>query len=752
MKKNKFAKHWLMLFCGIFPLLWFCGCGTTVEYKNAACFNKFQKDRTIISSDKQEHTRLELLGGSSEKCIFLENILVAEENGTATNQFEYYIYDFATTEKETIPVEQTLTTEAAAGASIRSNGNIYVWNYQDVFQYDSKFTLLNKIGYSQMLPPSADDKKEKGGIIGVWCGDRYVYSLIHVHQCERLVVLDDNAQVVFCEEVPSVGSFTVFQNETGEPLFWDNVDCQFYQYDENENDLVKVGKQDESKEEEYYDSCNSLGDSQYDFYYYRFDGMPEDVKENSHCLIGVKKGKSYRIFDFATMGIGIDRVTGTGAVFSDNSGGFNVIYPTKDESCLVVEKLLPCDEMMDYSLKKNKKIIHMGCMQLPDKYSFVINDFNLDSQEYYVEVTEYLEKYEDYNTALSHMNLDLTNGYNIDLLCVNGYDSGELTEKGAFHDLNEYFEQSKEVSKEDFIDSFIHIVTDEHGKINLLYPSFMLTGFAYPDKIDFRHLEDYSGLVSKDKLFFGNADTVDLLTELLRYSGDCYVDINNEEACLKREEFGSLLNLLKAQSESFVEENEAAIMLCKGNASAVRAEILYPYWYFYYEDIFGGDIQISTPGSDGPVVWELSSSLGVLEKSQNKEGSYAFLDYLFSPIVYDENFSYDGFPVLKLFWDNWERKILAKENYCDMFGNNHVVFDRQLGDGEAARVIEAGSLTKEDVERMRNVVEQATYIEPMKSELINIIVEESQYYLSNQRDLENTFDAIEHRMKMAISE
>lgn len=741
MKNSKAIKIFVNMLLLLSTVL-LCACSEEIPYKNAKNYNRFQKQTVELTPSAKDVHDMELLCANESQMIYMEWLLI-EKEGTYDYNTRFYLYDYNTGKSRPIELEGLIQGATLYYACFYDENALVVSDRtrHTIYLYDENLHLIEKKELQDIKFPDGNNYLEESNIESLYCDDHYIYFTSY----GSLYILDMELNGVYADERTG-GGFTILPNKYKNTIFefWG----KFYTFDPNKKAIIPQKGYERLKDWDFGRIYE--GDATYDCYFFDDNNTLSDtVWDNG--LFGLKDGKIYQIFGFDEMDISTIRVC-YGCGISDGEKGYRLICLSSDGKRLQIIHLTPSKKAMNYAADNGKKQVDFGCMYLSGQMQNVINDFNADSTEYKINIVNYLSKYDNYDEALLHFNMDILDGNKLDMICLYGLDPDTLMEKGLLQDLNEYFLSSKVVTKDDFTEAFLEIVTDETGKIYYLYPSYMITGFVSEDTIDFSDLTEKINLLKEDKLYFGECNSRMLLSNILRYSGKRYVDVENGEVHFKEKDFQSLLQLIKAQKSVSVEDVEANTMFCKGEAHAIQAEILNPYWYFYYEKIFGKNFHVTTPGYDGAVLWEQYNTLGVISSSKDKEGAYALFEYLFSPNVYSANFSYDGFPVLKTCWDNWETKILATEKYIDAYGQYHIPQNRTLGYAEGQCIIEVGSISESAVKQMREVTENAVYIEPLSYEYINIITEEADAYFMDQKSLEDTCDIIEQRMKMALAE
>lgn len=730
----------LLIFISI---ILFGGCGN-ITFTTEKSFNCFEKEVKEIHASSDQVVSMSYLGGNGKQLIYKESKKDNDKENVYMSQI--YLYDY---EKESISSLSLVSgaLEYVLEAFISEEGRIILWGGKDyIYILDSEGELEKKIdlmALSANMTNGVNGKKEICPRRVVEFQNRYF-----ILDLQGIYVLDEDYNGILYKE----GSYELLASTVTNPRIISREDYKIYSYNSKKNLFEVNGRLTEEDGETELDYIwVSDGNQEYDWFYYNYYPFG-NLSDSYSNLIGVKNGKYNVIFNFDSMGIvqnNIERYEQP-ALVSDGKSGFWIVTKAGDEKTLYVSHLIKDIKEHNYSLKNNKEVISIGGLSFPSVMPFLIDHFNADSDRYYIEIVDYLRQYGSYEDALVQLNLDILKEGTLDGYSLYGIDYKNLIKKEVLQNLNEYFETSIH-PKNMFDPQFIEMITNEDGNIFYIFPNYIVTGYAYSDNIDFDDLSQYEELITDSHTFLGG-DSEELLCNIICYSGTRYIDEEKKEIHINEDGFKSLLHILKKQKDTRLDTNNAKLMVFRNEADSIEAQLLYPTWFAYYEQLYGDDLTWSSSGAEGPVIDPMSFMLGVDARSQNKDGVYAFLDYIFTPEIYREYFYYDGFSALNVIWDTWKIRSTAKEECIDNFGEKVYVGRISLGYGETMIQIEPGSFTESDFERMRSTVREARWIDPMPDKYISVISEEAKMYFEGQRDLDETCRIIEERLKNALYE
>lgn len=723
------------------------GCGKS-KFEISKDYNMYKKEIQEVNASEEDVASMHFIAMNSEWMIYTEEV---KKDGV-NNELErnYYKYCFDTAEITSLPINKYFNKNEDVFACVSCQNHFILWeNDAVIYLFDNTWEMEEQVNVADLLIQKNPELSSwnKMYIYHVWADDEYIFVALNGALC----VLNYDLQLVSTMESKNT-DYNIIPGSNGRVYIIEDYKNTLYSYNKKKNVFEKKKTfSDEEAEEEIEPADFFMGNDNYDWFYYNY--YPFGEKSDSYSnFIGVKNGKYYKVFDFEQMGITQNNIVGEWGkgIANDGQGGFWLVCYSGDRRQLTVSHLIKDSQIQNYSLKNGKTIIRIGGLTFPTMMQFLVMDYNADSQQYYIEVVNYLEKYSDYEDAMNHLNIDIMKGDVLDGYSMYDLDYMGLIQKGVLQNLNEYFQNSIH-SEDEFDPYYMKLLKDSDGNIFFVYPNYIVAGYAYTDRINFDDLTEYEQLMDKNIYFWGGTEE-DLLVNLLRYSGTRYVDVEQKELHLENQDFRSLLQIIKKQKEMHVTGENPNVMIKNGNAYSVNAQILYPTWYIYYEQLFGEKLILTVPGNEGPIIDPMTFILGVDSRSDKKDAIYNFLDYIYTPEVYYKYFYYDGFPALNIIWDCWKTDLLAKTPCVNQLGNMVRPRVFSMGAGDAMLEIEPGMITEQDYIRIRQEIEKAVWINPLPDKYITIILEEADAYFEGKQSLEETCHILENRLNNAMAE
>lgn len=285
--------------------------------------------------------------------------------------------------------------------------------------------------------------------------------------------------------------------------------------------------------------------------------------------------------------------------------------------------------------KEEKITITLGVLGNPDTLlQKTIQQFNASDTEYCVEIKSY-----DSDRFLT----ELMAGKGPDLIPIKSIAIELYAEKGITEDLIPYLEGSQRVHREDIFKKVMELYTAEN-KLVAIPPTFQInapigraselgTEAGWTTEEFLYYVENNRGATVYEGSSRGDSGAY-IISNYVHAEWDNLVDFEKKKANFDTEDFREILEYAKAYeavhdlgTENFdIEERfrEGKILLYDN---------LLRTWssYMQYKEALGGDVVvIGYPSASGEVRYGMSTSYayGIYTKSENKEGAWAFIEYL----------------------------------------------------------------------------------------------------------------------------
>lgn len=738
---RKMMKKYIFTTVLCIATIWMSACASGKKIYESEKMNAYERTEYFPTREYAD-TRIEALDSTDEKALYCESRFEDIDGITTYVVKNTYEYDYETGKAEKI---ESFTAENYSSFYVPGGKMLELDIDKNLYVLDEQRQVITKVNLTELtFPNQASEKSSINYIFDIKSDGNYVYvnGKNTANQGIVLVLdMDLQGKAIFLAD----GGWTLVPMRENKVKLVDNKDGSVYGYKEERNKLDKEGKLPKNVMDFSVTRGFCPGNTEYDYFYYTKGYKNEDNGIGKDYLIGVKDGRQEKIFDFTAMGIADFYIMN---ITPDTQEGF-YIWVIASEEEPVLYHFTPSETVGDYSGKAGKICCKIGSLWTVN--NLYIEEFNKQSEDYYFEMVVYGDMYEDRDIAITHLFLDCQDG-KLDGILLDDIED-ELIKNDALYDLENYFAQSKVVSKDRFITHYLESVTDEKGRIYALYPDFKAFGYAYDEKIDFSNLMQYENLCGKTKSFLSTQGAGGDLAWLLEYSGNRIVDEENKKIHVKEDAFRSMLQFLKIQSTDQHKNFDPVMQYCEGESCATRANLSEPSDYLYFNELFHKNAVFSNVGADGLIIGSREGLLGVCSKSENKEALFALYDFLYEPENY-HNFFFWGMimPVVREEYGLWKDYFLATEAYEDKYGKYNRKHDFQIGMGAAEVIIPVGSISEKEAEAAVTALQEVKYVKPMKAAYENIILEEAEAYFTGNQDLDRACDNMENRLRLALEE
>lgn len=397
-----------------------------------------------------------------------------------------------------------------------------------------------------------------------------------------------------------------------------------------------------------------------------------------------------------------------------------------------------------------------------------VDAFNQAQEKYFVQI----EVYNDINRFL----IDIARKQGTDLYDLYwGVNADDYITKGIFEDLTPWFEGSSAVGRDDIVDA-VWRAGSVDDKLYFLIPSFTCNGIlvekgytregAWSGK-DYLELgKKYPGSMLNSAI---QDPSTQILSHLKEYMG-AFINWEDRTCSFDGDAFISLLEDLKTLSSYNYEPVErtdttAELLHGKRYLSDFVLVRMDPGMYSYRDikDTFGDSYKIAgVPTVDGSLRYSLGyydQIYGMNAASENKEGAWAFLEYLVSKEYQQPALPNDmaglyastlagDFPVRK---DSLEQGLQAFVDYVEDPAEKNVrhmnkYTQEVTGEGY-------GGFTEEDKQEVLRIIDNS-YRQSFGNghALLAILFEETEPFFQGQKSAEDVANIIQSKVSLYLAE
>lgn len=415
-------------------------------------------------------------------------------------------------------------------------------------------------------------------------------------------------------------------------------------------------------------------------------------------------------------------------------------------------------------------ILTYSVFDLGPRQKSLINSFNAQDEEYYIEIQDFGKGHEnDPMKAYEDFDLALVNGVAGDILQVDSSFYTKYLRLGAYEDLNPYMEADEEFDKSDYWEN-IMTVCEVDGKLYYMPINFEVK--AYFGRVSVwegrenltidETIELLNSLPEGQELLF-RMTRKEFITEIMNTGADNFVDWESGECNFESEEFQDVLRVANNLPEEYVSDGNSVDLGVKlGSGEVLLAELVFSDYRIIqdYKAYMGEDIvMVNYPGStnEGNVLMLLSqNTYAINADSLSKDGAWEFIKFVLSEE--QQNAMEQG-------------KFQSGQWYIPM---NKAIFEKQMQKWQTPNYIidengekvespytlfvsediqfEIYHATDEDVALWTQVIENVTSVQENNYVLTNIIMEEAGPYFDGQKSVDEVAEIIQGRISIYVNE
>jgi len=408
----------------------------------------------------------------------------------------------------------------------------------------------------------------------------------------------------------------------------------------------------------------------------------------------------------------------------------------------------------------NKKVITLATLHDMALKGSII-DFNRNNSEYIIEIKNYSKAGRGIIDAVAELNLDLASGKIPDILMISPMiPISSYGEKGFLVDLYEYIDKDPDMERDDYLPNILKM-HEINGKLYSIGAGFEIHTVLCPASI-FNENIDYPKLTWDDfaVILDENSNvTVPIASKYAKHMSRRYLIQNailleiNDYNNFNTPEFISLLeNIYKYIPDPYIDaifdDYQEGNILFRNDVLIGFLEAKIPELFYFGEPISYVGFP-TTNGINGSFA-TLTYPMAIFEQSEVKDGAWEYLksiltDFQFTGVDYgaglDKNGYVTGFPIHRLALNQMAEavKVSADETFTRTIGSITLTYDPVLTNEDVDKILELiVSLEYHDAQIDRGVME--------------IVLEETDYYFAGQKTAEEVADIIQSRVNIYLAE
>lgn len=402
--------------------------------------------------------------------------------------------------------------------------------------------------------------------------------------------------------------------------------------------------------------------------------------------------------------------------------------------------------------ESTKTQLTLGVMSLQSDRRKILSSFNRYQNEVTIEPIIYVEE-GDYDAGCAKLAMDIIQGKAPDVICVNGLDYESLAMAGAFSDLYLFMQEDTEMKETDFVSSVLHAY-EVDGHLYTIAPNFLIysmwgagstvkenNGVNAEEMIQI--LQDRGGDINS---IYGFSADENVLTTLCAFNMDTFIDWGAGTCDFTGEGFKQILDFTKKyegkpNDSLYKAFRNGEILLTLGLINSVES-------YRLESELYGETVQFigyPTESGIGSAVLFSGAEMAINAKSVYQKEAWEFVKY-----AMQNGYNGTDFPVDRKKFDNFLNESMNEE-FISENGDVSKVAKRHYSERDNVS-IQVYKCEPEDVEVIRDLVNNISTKFQYHTEIQKIIDEEAAAYFHNQKEIEKVCEIIQNRVQLYLNE
>ncbi len=419
----------------------------------------------------------------------------------------------------------------------------------------------------------------------------------------------------------------------------------------------------------------------------------------------------------------------------------------------------------DRSEVPEKEILTYASLYVPYFAEKDIVAFNKQSDKYRIVVKEYGDESMSYADRAALLNADLTSGNAPDIIDLeySALSLEEMVAAGVLEDLTPYLDGDDIITREDYVENALRAYERDgklYGIMSCFGISTLVGKVSDVGEGSTWTVDDVLALVDSKESgveIFNYADRTNVLHKMCALNEELFIDRENGTCDFSSEDFYKILEFASRFPQEYEYDSNAPSEIEKirsGKLLLLAESITSVSQYQMYEYEFGEPVNFigyPTFGKSGLTLVPNSTTVAMHASSKNKEGVWEFIRFNLTEKRQENMWTANaGFPILKSALDKVLAEAMEDEYYEDEDGNKKLTSKSTWTTGDFT--VEVYAATKEQVDRIREMIDTAQPGKIMEEKLYDIIREEAQAYFDGQKSAEDVAALIQNRVQTYLDE
>lgn len=406
----------------------------------------------------------------------------------------------------------------------------------------------------------------------------------------------------------------------------------------------------------------------------------------------------------------------------------------------------------------DKQVIEFGRFIPSDTSSRMIIEFNENNDDYYIRVKDY-----GFEGGVTQFNLDITMGKCPDIIDFSGYNMLDMyVEKGLIENLDEYIENDKDISMNDFLNTFFE-ASRIGGNTYFISDSFYISTLVTeknPYITEYKCTSDefikYIKESNNADIFPWQSTRSDLYALLFMQLISAEIDYKKCDFQMNEDKFEKIASLCYELGVERINDGYSIpnfydqVQAYKEDNALFWTEVT-PSEIYFINYIFDNNVCYSGY-PEGGSYFVPGECLCICARSGNKEICWEFLKQFLtydhqSKIALDDG---DVIPSRKDCFELQCERMCATTEFIDGKGNVIEPISGELNIKYG--VIRNAPLKEEDISHLRELIDNTHKCVRFDEKAMGIIMDEMEAYFCDEHDVDIAYQIIKNRLQTYLSE
>ncbi|MCI9071270.1 MAG: extracellular solute-binding protein [Lachnospiraceae bacterium] len=389
--------------------------------------------------------------------------------------------------------------------------------------------------------------------------------------------------------------------------------------------------------------------------------------------------------------------------------------------------------------ENEKVVLTYATLYLDVEMEAWISEWNKSNVNCHVDVKEYGES--DYETSLMQFNADIVSGHMPDIIDFSDLDMAPYISKGILMDLYPYMDSDLQIKREDFVPGVLQLYEKDEKlySIALGYSFETLMGkksiVGNRSQWNILKMKQMIEEMPSQSHFIDNLGPIGLLRIVLMMGMDEYIDWETGQCFFEGDEFIELLELANSMEGVPVEGNIEEYLV-NGRLMLNRAYISSVSEYIKAINMFQGEevVCVGYPSAQGgKTLIQPYLPIGISNMCENKSAAWEFVRSLISEEFQNKHIQFN-FPILEVsLEEEFEQALHPPVNSWS--GENTDVLPSQ-----------------EEINELYETINCSSGKIVFDTNIWRIIEEETEFYFSGEKNVEEVTKVIQNRVQNYIYE